>query len=51
MGMPIGLFGPVHGIARPYIERMKKHRSHFEISEWPLVILTLFIAVMVNQLI
>jgi len=30
---------------------MKKLRNHFEISEWPLVVLTLFIAIMVNQLI
>ena len=29
---------------------MKKLRSHFEVSEWPLVILTLFIAIMVAQL-
>ena len=30
---------------------MKKFRSHFETSEWPLVLLTLFIAVMINQLV
>jgi hypothetical protein len=29
---------------------MKKLRSHFEISEWPLVILTLFIVTVVSQL-
>ena len=29
---------------------MKKLRSHFEVNEWPLVILTLFIAIMVTQL-
>jgi hypothetical protein len=29
---------------------MKKLRSHFEISEWPLVVLTLFIVAVVNQL-
>lgn len=29
---------------------MKRIRSHFEISEWPLVILTLFIVAMVSQL-
>ena len=30
---------------------MKKLRSHFEVSEWPLVLLTLFIALLLNQLI
>ena len=30
---------------------MQKIRSHFEISEWPLVILTLFIVVMINNLV
>jgi hypothetical protein len=30
---------------------MKKLRSHFEVSEWPLVVLTLLIAIMLNQLI
>jgi hypothetical protein len=29
---------------------MKKIKSHFEVSEWPLVILTLFIVTMVSQL-
>ena len=30
---------------------MKKLKSHFEVSEWPLVMLTLFIAIMVTQLV
>jgi len=30
---------------------MKKLRSHFEVSEWPLVLLTLFIAIVVSQLV
>ncbi len=30
---------------------MKKLRSHFEVSEWPLVVLTLLIAILINQLI
>lgn len=29
---------------------MKKLKSHFEVSEWPLVILTLLIVVLINQL-
>jgi len=29
---------------------MKKVKSHFEVSEWPLVILTLFIVAVVSQL-
>ena len=29
---------------------MKKLKSHFEVTEWPLVVLTLFIALMVSQL-
>lgn len=29
---------------------MRKIRRHFEVSEWPLVILTLFIAAMLSQL-
>jgi hypothetical protein len=30
---------------------MSKLRSHFQVSEWPLVVLTLFIAVVVTGLI
>jgi hypothetical protein len=30
---------------------MKKLKSHFEVSEWPLVILTLLIVVLINQLV
>ena len=30
---------------------MNKLRSHFQVSEWPLVLLTLFIAIVLNQLI
>ena len=30
---------------------MKKLKSHFEVSEWPLVLLTLLIVTLVNQLI
>jgi hypothetical protein len=30
--------------------RMKKLKSHFEVSEWPLVVLTLLIVLMVNGL-
>ncbi len=30
---------------------MDKVRSHFVVSEWPLVVLTLFIAILVNQLV
>jgi hypothetical protein len=30
---------------------MKKIKSHFEVSEWPLVVLTLLITLMLNQLI
>jgi len=29
---------------------MKRIRHHFEVSEWPLVLLTLFIAILVAQL-
>jgi hypothetical protein len=29
---------------------MKKVKSHFEVSEWPLVVLTLLIVAMVSQL-
>jgi hypothetical protein len=32
------------------VSGMKKLKSHFEISEWPLVILTLFIVALVSQL-
>ena len=30
---------------------MKRLRSHFAVSEWPLVILTLMIVVLINQLV
>jgi hypothetical protein len=30
---------------------MKKVKSHFEVSEWPLVLLTLLIVTLLNQLI
>jgi len=30
---------------------MKKLKNHFEVSEWPLVLLTLLIAILLNQLI
>jgi len=30
---------------------MKKLKTHFEVSEWPLVVLTLLIAILLNQLI
>lgn len=30
---------------------MRKLKSHFEVSEWPLVILALFITILLSQLI
>ena len=35
----------------PKLNGMKKLRNHFEVSEWPLVLLTLLIALMLNQLV
>ncbi len=30
---------------------MKKVKYHFEVSEWPLIVLTLFIAILITELV